>query len=294
MEEEEIRPIKRIHSRGVCRHSASINMALEITPLGSGSRGNSTLLRSGSTMVLIDCGFSLKQLELRLSRINVNPLDIDGIFITHHHSDHAKSAKRASEKWDAILHCNPETAVRMGWAPISECRTFGNVERIQISDGMSLLPIPIPHDDADNVAVIATNGDGHRAAIVTDLGEATHELKRHLNGCSHISIEANYDEERLMNGPYPHSLKRRISGRGGHLSNLQTAEILQDIMNPKLQSIVLCHLSEKNNAPHLAESEVLMHIGEEYSGTISISTQDGPDFTIRVGELKNEDVKIRL
>jgi len=94
-------------------------MALEITPLGSGSRGNATLLKSGSTMVLIDCGFSLKQLELRLSRMNVNPLDIDGIFITHHHLDHARSARRASEKWDAILHCSPETAIRMGWTPIS-------------------------------------------------------------------------------------------------------------------------------------------------------------------------------
>ena len=85
-----------------------------------------------------------------------------------------------------------------------------------------------------------------------------------------------------MQGPYPDSLKRRISGRGGHLSNSQTAEILKEIMNPGLKSIVLCHLSDKNNAPHIAESEVLMRIGDEFNGEIFISEQSGPNFKIDV------------
>ena len=123
---------------------------------------------------------------------------------------------------------------------------------------MSMLPIPVPHDDSDNVAIIASDGRGSRAGIVTDLGEATRDLVKQLSGCNHISIEANYDHSRLVRGPYPDSLKRRISGRGGHLSNFQTGQILQEVSNNNLQSVVLCHLSESNNAPHIAESEFFL------------------------------------
>ena len=114
---------------------------------------------------------------------------------------------------------------------------------------------------------------------MTDLGEATRDLVKQLSGCNHISIEANYDHLRLVRGPYPDSLKRRISGRGGHLSNFQTGQILQEVSNENLQSVVLCHLSERNNAPHIAESEVLLAMGDEFEGSVSISKQKGPEFT---------------
>ena len=263
---------------------------MEITHLGSGSRGNSTLLRSGGTLVLVDCGFSLRQMEVRLGLAGVEPALIDAIFVTHHHSDHSRSALQAAKKWDSALHANLQTATKMGWEPVSECRTFGDLDRISVSDELSLLPIPVPHEGAANVAVIATNGDGRRAGIVTDLGEPTVELKKHLSGCSHVSVEANHDLQRLMNGPYPDSLKRRISGRGGHLSNSQTAEMLTEILHPGMDSIVLCHLSEKNNAPHLAESEVLLHIDERFSGDLSISKQDGPEFSHWLGQVEPEGV----
>ena len=240
-------------------------MGLEIIHLGSGSRGNSTLVTSGDSSILIDCGFSLKQIELRLKRINVKPDSIDAIIVTHHHGDHSKSALRASQKWESKLYSNTETAIKMGWNPISECRTFGNLERIEISEEISVLPIPIPHDDAENIALIVSNGDGYRAGFATDLGEATVEL-------------------------YPDSLKRRITGRGGHLSNSQTADIISEILTPNLRTIVLCHLSDKNNAPHLAESEVLMQIANEFKGSIFISGQDGPDFKIIVGEKEIEKI----
>ena len=147
-----------------------------------------------------------------------------------------------------------------------------------------MLAIPVPHDDADNVALVASDGKGERAAIVTDLGEAPDDLVKHLSSCNHISIEANYDHGRLMSGPYPDTLKRRISGRGGHLSNSQAGEVLLRSMNKSLRSIVLCHLSESNNAPHLAESEVLLAIGDEFEGNISISKQVGPEFSYWTGQ----------
>ena len=123
----------------------------------------------------------------------------------------------------ARLHSNLETALRMGWEPVSDVRTFADLDRGGAWRRLGVIPIPVPHDDADNVAFIVSSG-GERAAYVTDLGEATEELKSHLKRCAHISIEANYDGSRLLSGPYPDSIKRRISGRGEHLSNLQTAK----------------------------------------------------------------------
>ena len=112
--------------------------------------------------------------------------------------------------------------------------------------------------------------------------------------CEHISIEANYDLNRLISGPYPPYLKKRISGRGGHLSNQQTADILAEILHPKLSSIVLCHISEKNNAPHLAESEVLHQIGERFNGVLSISKQEGPEFSHKLGQGELEQINSTL
>ena len=101
-------------------------------------------------------------------------------------------------------------------------------------------------------------------------------------------MEANYDSARLWNGPYPYSLKERISGRGGHLSNDQSGRFLSEIVTGETRSIVLTHLSDKNNKPHMAESTVLHHIGEEFTGDIAISTQDGPDFSHHIGHSELE------
>ena len=258
-------------------------MGIGITHLGSGSRGNATLISSGGYSVLVDCGFSLRQTEKRLGIAGFDPQSIDSIVVTHHHKDHSGSALNASKKWSSTLFCNGGTASRMGLIE-GEFTEFGSLERIQFSPNFSMLAIPVPHDDADNVALVASDGNGDRAAIVTDLGEAPDDLVKHLSRCNHISIEANYDHGRLMSGPYPDSLKRRISGRGGHLSNSQAGEVLLRSMNKDLRSIVLCHLSESNNAPHLAESEVLLAIGDEFEGNIAISKQVGPEFSYCTGQ----------
>ena len=258
--------------------------SMQITHLGSGSKGNATLISSGENIALVDSGFSLKQTEKRLGGIGINPNSIDAIVVTHHHKDHSNSALRASRAWDAELHCNLGTARRLGWDSETGCSAFGNLQRVDLGGSLSFVPIPVPHEDSENVAIIASNGKGGRAAIVTDLGEAPADLLGHLKKCNHISIESNYDHTRLMQGPYPDSLKRRISGRGGHLSNSQTAEIMHRVIHGKLDSIVLCHLSERNNAPHIAESEVLMAIEEAFTGDLSISKQDGPEFTHWTGQ----------
>jgi phosphoribosyl 1,2-cyclic phosphodiesterase len=253
-------------------------MTLAITHLGSGSAGNATLLQTEMSNVLIDCGFSGRQMERRLARIGVEPDSIDAIVLSHHHSDHVLGARIFQRRWGPMIHANFATCAHLGLDPVNECRVFESLGRVQITPDLAVLPVPVPHDRAENVGFIISNGGNQRAAIVTDLGEATAELTRHLKGCSHISIESNYDPKRLALGPYPPHLKSRISSRGGHLSNRQTADLLSEVLSEKTQSVVLCHLSAKNNAPHLAESEALYQL-DHWGGDLRVSTQDGPEFT---------------
>jgi len=261
-------------------------MTMTITHLGTGSRGNSTLLETPSAKVLVDQGFSGVQLQKRLSRLNLKPDDIDAVFISHHHGDHGGGALVCQRKWGLRVLANERTAQELGLEP--ELTTyFEALDLVRIGDDLAVLPVPVPHAGSDNVAFVASHG-GERAAIITDLGSWTDELVTHVRGCEHISIEANYDHKRLMYGPYPYSLKDRISGRGGHLSNEQTGQFLAEVCTENTRSITLTHLSEKNNMPHLAESTVLFYIDELFSGDLTISGQQGPDFSHYIGQSGEE------
>lgn len=256
-------------------------MTLTITHLGTGSRGNSTLLETPQVKVLVDQGFSGAQLAKRLARLNLKPEDIDCVFISHHHGDHGGGAKVLQTRWNIQVLANERTALELDLLP--ELTTyFEALDLVRVGDDLAVLPVPVPHAGSDNVAFVASHG-GERAAIITDLGSWTDELVNHVRGCEHISIEANYDHNKLMYGPYPYSLKDRISGRGGHLSNEQTGRFLAEVCTEKTRSITLTHLSEKNNLPHLAESTVLYFIDEVFSGDLRISAQDGPDFSHYIG-----------
>ncbi|MEE2812085.1 MAG: MBL fold metallo-hydrolase [Candidatus Thermoplasmatota archaeon] len=262
-------------------------MEMEITHLASGSRGNATLLQTDTSKVLVDCGISGRQMERRLEQINVAPEDIDAILLSHHHSDHTKGAEIFQKRWGSDIFANFTTCAHLGLDPINQCRIFDSLDRVQVTPDIAVLPVPVPHDGAENVGFIVSGGGGERAAIVTDLGEPTDELIRHLKGCAHISIEANYDAKRLAMGPYPANLKSRISSRGGHLSNRQTADLLAEVLTDSTKSVVLCHLSEQNNAPHLAESEVLYQV-EEWCGDLRIARANGPEFSHWVGQVDAE------
>ena len=263
-------------------------MSLSFTHLGTGSRGNSTLVECGETKILIDQGFSGKQLENRLARMEIKPTEIDSILVTHHHSDHGGGAKIAQKRWDIPVFCNDRTASALN-LDLRKVTLFENLDVLEFGDDLGIIPVPVPHSGADNVAFIASN-NGERGAVITDLGSWTEELVTHVSGCQHISVEANYDSKRLFSGPYPRKLKDRISSRGGHLSNDQTGQFLSRVVNKETRSIVLTHLSEENNAPHLAESTVLYHIDEQFEGDIKISLQDGPEFTHHIGQSEGEKV----
>ena len=259
-------------------------MSLSITHLGSGSSGNATLLSTDEAKVLVDQGFSGKELQKRLAVLEIDPSEIDGIVISHHHGDHGGGAAIANKRWGIPLYANFRTAAALGLDLVNGVTLFEDLERLEIGADISLLPVPVPHDGADNVGFIASKGGGERAAVFTDLGSWTDEIIQHLKGCTHISMEANYDQRKLWNGPYANSLKERISSRGGHLSNTQSGELLSKVVNSRTKSIVLTHLSNQNNRPHLAESTVLYHIDEIFEGDIAISLQDGPSFSNFVGQ----------
>ncbi|MBL6885092.1 MAG: MBL fold metallo-hydrolase [Candidatus Poseidoniaceae archaeon] len=281
-----MQPTQAVSSKAARDQSVPIEMTMVLTHLGTGSRGNATLLETEHAKVLIDQGFSGAQLEKRLARLNIHPTEIDFIFISHHHGDHGGGALVAQKRWKMKVQANHRTAEELGLQP-ELTHYFDSLDLVKVSDDLSVLPVPVPHSGADNVAFVASH-NGQRAAVITDLGSWTDELVTHVRGCEHIAIEANYDHNRLMNGPYPFSLKDRISGRGGHLSNDQTGEFLAQVCTPATRSISLTHLSEKNNQPHLAESTVLYHIDEIFSGDISISLQDGPEHSHYIGRSAEE------
>ena len=268
-----------------------LDMSLAFTHLGTGSRGNATLIESSNAKILIDQGFSGKQLEARLARMEIKPSEIDAIVLTHHHGDHGGGAAIAERRWGIPIYCNDRTATALN-LDLRNVQLFESLEALTFDEDLALLPVPVPHTGADNVAFVASH-KGERGAVITDLGSWTDELVNHVSGCQHISIEANYDNNRLWNGPYPMRLKDRIAGRGGHLSNDQTGQFLSNVVSKDTRSIVLTHLSEKNNAPHLAESTVLYHLDDLFEGDIQISLQDGPEFTHHIGQTEAERVSRR-
>ena len=181
-------------------------MKLRITHLGTGSRGNSTLLESDDVKVLLDQGFSGAQLEKRLAMLNIHPTEIDCALISHHHGDHGGGACIAQKKWGMQILANERTAMELGLD--SKLTTyFGPLDVVRIGEKLSILTVPVPHSGADNVAFVASY-EGERAAVITDLGDWTDELVKHVRGCQHISVEANYDAKKLDSGPYPYSPKK--------------------------------------------------------------------------------------
>lgn len=223
--------------------------------LGSGSSGNALVVESGGHRVLIDCGFGPRALALRLRALGIAPESIEAVLVTHEHTDHAQGVARAQHKWRWPVHGAAETlgALRL---PARACHEVREGVACEVG-GFVIEGIAIPHDAAAPMAYVLTaRASGARLGVAHDLGKVPATLRERFAYCDALCVEANHDRDMLRDGPYPASLKARIRGGHGHLSNDECGELVTGLMHSQLRAVVLLHLSETNNTPEVAERSV--------------------------------------
>jgi phosphoribosyl 1,2-cyclic phosphodiesterase len=222
--------------------------------LGSGSEGNSLVVETEfgkKTRILVDCGLKFDVLEQRLLTQGVLASEIDGIFITHEHGDHIRSAAKFARIFDIPLFMTHGSfyACRGNFGKIKSL-SFLRSDKVTILNGFNVLPFSIPHDAREPVALVFEDPK-HRLGVLTDAGSITPHIIKSLSKLDGLVLEFNYDPSMLKKSKYPDSLKKRISSPFGHLSNDAARKLLKNIFHDKLQVIVAAHLSQKNNTPEL-------------------------------------------
>lgn len=224
---------------------------MRICLLASGSKGNSIFVEAGSARVLIDAGLSAREILRRLAEIGCDGSELDAILVSHEHSDHVRGVGSLARKLKIPILSSDATR-RAGSSSIGKAEVieFESGSSFQFKD-LEIDPFPTTHDADDPVGFILECGAG-RIGIATDLGIATRLVCEKLKGCRALILESNHDEEMLTNGPYPWPLKQRIRSRHGHLSNTESAALLDEVIHPGLEAVFLAHLSEVNNDPAIA------------------------------------------
>jgi phosphoribosyl 1,2-cyclic phosphodiesterase len=223
---------------------------MRLASLGSGSQGNATLVQSAQRCVLIDCGFSLAQFEKRLQRLELHPDKIDAVLVTHEHSDHATGVQRLATRYELPLWMTVGTSRALA---IEDYQPIHGGGRYSLGD-LEIEAVTVPHDAAEPVQfVIHEVTTQRRLGILTDSGHVSEHMRQVYDGVEALLLEFNYDPDMLHNGPYPYSLKQRVAGKLGHLSNLQSIELLQRIDTQRLECLVAAHISQKNNSPQRVE-----------------------------------------
>jgi phosphoribosyl 1,2-cyclic phosphodiesterase len=247
-------------------------VALRFTSLGSGSSGNALVVESGTTRVMMDCGFATSETKLRLERVGLAPRDLAAIVVTHEHDDHLGGVARFARRYAIPVYLTRGTGQ---WLPPDFppvlVRYIDSHTPFAI-DALSVDPFPVPHDAREPVQYAFTDG-ATRLGVVTDLGCITQHVVDKLTGCQALVIECNHDIDMLMGGPYPVSLKQRVAGRFGHLDNADARHLVECLDRSKLRHLIAAHLSQQNNTPALAAKALAEAAGCE-AGWIGIATQD--------------------
>jgi phosphoribosyl 1,2-cyclic phosphodiesterase len=237
---------------------------LSLTVLGSGSSGNCAVIRTENTCLLLDAGLSARQIVLRLEHVGLKLEDLDGILITHEHGDHTQGLDIICRRHAAPLICTTLTreSILSGltraqprWRLMQTGVTF-EFQDVRIES------FPVPHDAADPVGFVITDSDS-RLGVLSDVGSITHLIRDRLRGSDTLFIEANYDAALLeadTKRPWP--TKQRISGRHGHLSNDQAADLVREVAHAALRHVVLGHLSDDCNEPSLAAEKIRRVLAE--------------------------------
>ena len=235
---------------------------MRVCLLASGSKGNSLFVEAGGTRLLVDAGLSAREILLRLAAIGMAGSDLDAVLITHEHTDHIRGAGTLARKL--------KIPVMVSYPTHREAEQyFKKTEIVEFETGyafcykgISIDPFPITHDATDPVGFRLDSNEG-AVGFATDLGIATRLVMDKLQGCRVLVLESNHDEDMLLNGPYPWHLKQRIKSRHGHLSNTDSAALLDEVIHPELEGIFLAHLSEVNNDPQLAYAAACNLLGSQ-------------------------------
>lgn len=264
-----------------------------ISVLGSGSRGNAIALASEGQVLLVEAGFSSKEIRRRAEAAGVDLGALCGIALTHEHHDHARGALRLAAHHGVPILASPGT-----WAAMREGGrgTGRSGERfVPVRSGgraecgpFTIAGCAILHDAVEPLALTVTAGDGTVVGIAFDFGRPTQALRFHFRRLHAVIIESNYDEVMLRTSGYPVSVQHRIAGSGGHLSNRATAQLLGELYQPSLGAVVLAHLSQQCNAPDVARQAVEPVLKSRgFRGDLHVAEQDKP--LARIGVAANSE-----
>lgn len=259
---------------------------LKCCSLYSGSSGNSFLVQTNHTKVLIDAGVSCKKIETALSNLDISPNEIEAILITHEHVDHTKGLGILSSKYNIPIYANEKTWNNINCNKILDTnkKIFVNNKNFDISD-LKILPFPTPHDAASPCGFNIYN-NSKKVSIATDLGNITDDVFKNLENSSLVFLESNYDLNILKYSPYPYRLKQRIASSIGHLENCIAGKTISRLIDSGLKNAILIHLSKENNFPELAYKTVWEELKKdnfsEKDIDIKVAPRDNPSEIIQV------------
>ncbi len=226
---------------------------MRFASLGSGSRGNATLVEWDDCLLLVDCGFTIKETERRMQRLGRSPEQITAILVTHEHSDHIKGVAPLARKYSLSTHMTRGTYKSRDLGVLPSLQLIEGHQPYQIR-GIEVQPVAVPHDAREPTQFIF-RANGCQLGILTDLGSVTPHVEECYRFCDGLVLEANHDTTMLAYGPYPPSLKQRVGGPWGHLNNQQASGLLARLDIHRLQCLVIAHISQKNNAVDLVQKE---------------------------------------
>ena len=266
---------------------------VSLTVLASGSKGNSSVLATSTTRILVDCGLSCRETMKRMVAAGEDPLQLNAIVISHEQSDHITGLWVLARKLNIPVYMTGATYSEWQyWARDRETRTRPQLKKLEVFEAgksftigdVSVCPFTIPHDAVDPVG-FTFRAEGVKIGIVTDLGYMPASVIDNIRGCDGLMIESNHDLEMLRGGPYPWSVKQRVMSRTGHLSNAALAQFFARDYDGSAAFLVLAHLSEANNHPDLARSaaeQALVHRQDLLRNRLTLASQDTPLAPIRL------------
>ena len=236
--------------------------ALRFAYLGSGSKGNAALVAQDETLIMLDCGLTLPEVERRMQAFGATPRQLTAVVVTHEHADHTSGVTRLADEYALPVWMTRGThAVWQGRKP-AEVRFIGPHAPFRIG-ALTLTPYPVPHDAREPCQYVFSNDGGRRLGVLSDAGRVTPYMQQTLSGCNGLLLEFNHDTRMLSEGPYTARLKKRVGGPYGHLSNDQAAALLASLDRSALQRLVIAHISQVNNTPALARAAAAQALGHD-------------------------------